>query len=181
MSSDDRRLALMLRVIAILDMPARWVGKLAAWLIVPMILALVYEVFFRYVLNEATMWAYDITYMLYATMFMLGAAYALQTDSHVRADFLYNMLPLRYQAGIDTFFYILFFFPALVIYTWLTWDFAADSWRELERIPTSPWMPPIYPLKSVMPATGIVLLIQGVSEVLKSLYVLITNERFRSP
>ena len=179
MASDDRRLVPLLCTIAVLDMPARWAGKLAAWLIVPMILALVYEVFWRYVLNAPTVWAYDITYMLYAAMFMLGAAYALQNDSHVRADFLYNMLPVRYQAGIDAFFYLVFFFPALIIFTWLTWGYAADSWAELERIPTSPWMPPIYPLKSVMPATGILLLIQGVSETLKSVYVIITNERFR--
>ncbi len=179
MDTADERLPGLHAVVRALDIPGRWAGKLVAWLIVPMVAVLVYEVISRYALGSPTIWAYDMTYMLYAAIFMLGAAYALGTDSHVRADFLYNILPPRYQALIDATFYVLLFFPAIGIFTWLTYDFALVSWQRQETIPTSPWMPPIYPLKTVMPVTGVLLLVQGVSETLKCGYCIATNRPFR--
>lgn len=172
----ERRLRL---VVAALDVPGRWVGKTAAWLIVPMVGVLVYEVISRYVFDSPTIWAYDITYMLYGALFMLGAAYTLQRDAHVRADFFYNILPVRWQGVIDATFHLFLFFPAIGIFTWLTAGYAYSSWISHERIPTSPWMPIIYPFKTLMPVTGLLLLIQGFSEFLKSLYCVVTNERYR--
>ncbi|MEY8840637.1 TRAP transporter small permease subunit [Cribrihabitans sp. XS_ASV171] len=162
-----------------LDMPAMIVGKAAAWLILPMIVALVWEVVARFGFNRPTAWAYDATYMLYGALFMLGAAWTLGRDSHVRADFLFNVLPPRWQGVIDALFIVFLFFPAMYFFTEATWEYAAKSWMRGERIPTSPMMPIIYPLKTVMPITGILLLIQGVSELIKSYYNIATNRRFR--
>lgn len=162
-----------------LDMPAMLIGKFAAWLILPMILALVYEVVARFGFNRPTAWAYDATYMLYGAMFMLGAAWTLGRDAHVRADFLFNVLPPRWQGTIDALFIVCLFFPAMFLFTEATWDYAAKSWQRGERIPTSPMMPIIYPLKTVMPVTGVLLLIQGLSELVKSLFTIATNRRFR--
>lgn len=162
-----------------LDMPAMIVGKLAAWLILPMIAVLVFEVISRFGFNRPTAWAYDATYMLYGALFMLGAAWTLGRDSHVRADFLFNVLSPRWQGTIDALFIVCLFFPAMFLFTEATWEYAAKSWMRGERIPTSPMMPIIYPLKTVMPVTGILLLIQGVSELIKSLYTIRTNTRFR--
>ena len=172
----ERRLR---RVTAILDMPGIIIGKMAAWLIVPMMFALVYEVVARFAFNRPTVWAYDATYMLYATMFMLGAAYALAKDAHVRADFLFNVLSPRTQGIIDGLFIICLFFPAMYLFTLATYEYAATSWRRGERLPSSPMMPIIYPLKTVMPITGVLLLIQGLSELLKSSFAIATNRRFR--
>jgi TRAP-type mannitol/chloroaromatic compound transport system permease small subunit len=178
MALQGRVLGSLRRVIGILDLPGRWAGKLAAWLILPMVFVLVYEVISRYALNSPTVWAYDITYMFYGTLFLLGAAYALGRDSHVRADFLYNILSPRYQGVIDAALYVTLFFPAIGIFTWIVWGYATNSWEMGERIPTSPWMPVIYPYKAVMPVMGVLLLIQGVSELLKSLHAILANERF---
>lgn len=166
-------------IVALLDLPGLWVGRVVAWLIIPLIGVLVYEVIMRYGMNRPTMWAYDITYMLYGAMFMLGAAYALGRDEHVRADFLFNILSPRWQGLLDGSFTLFLFFPALLFFTIATFDYAAVSWSRGERIITSPWMPIIYPLKTVMPVTGGLLLIQGVSELLKSAYAVATNRRFR--
>ena len=154
------------RLTRILDVPGMIVGKTAAWLIVPMIGALVYEVIARFGFNSPTMWAYDATFMFYGALFMLGAAYTLGLDSHVRADFLFTLC---------------LFFPAMYFFTVATFDYALVSWTRGERIPTSPMMPIIYPLKTVMPITGALLLIQGVSELLKSYFSIVTNRRFRTP
>lgn len=162
-----------------LDMPGMIVGKLAAWLIVPMVLALVYEVVARFGFNRPTMWAYDATFMFYGALFMLGAAWTLGQDSHVRADFLFNVLSPRWQGIIDGLFIVFLFFPAMYFFTVATFDYALTSWQRGERIPTSPMMPIIYPLKTVMPVTGLLLFIQGVSELLKCWFSIRTNRRFR--
>lgn len=172
----ERRLR---RATEILDLPAVIVGKAAAWLILPMTGALVYEVIARFGFNRPTMWAYDATYMLYGALFMLGAAYTLGRDAHVRADFLFNVLPPRWQGTIDALFIVFLFFPAMYFFMLATFDYALVSWQRGERIPTSPMMPIIYPLKTVMPITGLLLLIQGVSELLKSYYSIASNRRFR--
>lgn len=164
----------------ILDMPGKYVGLAAAWLVVPMVVVLVYDVVSRYAFDRPIIWTYDITYMLYGSIFLLGAAYALGRDKHVRADFLYNTLSPRWQGIIDLLFYLFLFFPSIGTYTWLTAHFAAHSWAIGETIPTSPWMPIIYPYKTVMPVCGILLLIQGISEVLKNIYSISTNRRFRN-
>lgn len=172
----ERRLR---RVTRILDFPGMLVGKVAAWLIVPMVGALVYEVIARFGFNSPTMWAYDATFMLYGTLFMLGAAWTLGLDSHVRADFLFNVLSPRWQGLIDGVFTLFLFFPAMYFFTAATFDYALTSWQRGERIPTSPMMPIVYPLKTVMPVTGALLFIQGISEFLKSCFSIATNRRFR--
>ncbi|MWD28445.1 TRAP transporter small permease subunit [Aquicoccus sp. SCR17] len=175
----DAQEARIRRITHWLDMPGLVVGKIAAWLILPMIAALVFEVVSRFGFNRPTAWAYDATYMLYGALFMLGAAWTLGRDSHVRADFLFNVLPPRWQGAIDATFMVCLFFPAMYFFTEATWEYAAKSWMRGERIPTSPMMPIIYPLKTVMPVTGVLLLIQGVSELIKSVFTIATNRRFR--
>lgn len=172
----ERRLR---RITWLLDVPGAVVGKVAAWLILPMVGGLVYEVVARFGFNSPTLWAYDVTFMLYGTLFMLGAAYTLGRDSHVRADFLFNILSPRWQGMIDGLFIVFLFFPAMYFFTVATFEYALTSWQRGERIPTSPMMPIIYPLKTVMPVTGLLLLIQGVSELLKSYYSIVSNRRFR--
>ena len=150
-----------------IDLIAIWSGKLCAWLIVPMIVALVYEVFARYGFDAPTMWAYDMTFMLYGSHFMLGAAFALQKGAHIRTDFLYRLWSDRVQASVDLAAYLLLFFPGFFFLLWVSVEFAAQSWAQSELITTSPWMPIVYPFKTVIPATAALLMIQAVSESLK--------------
>ncbi len=170
----------LLKVIAVLEFPSVIVAKLAAWLIVPMTGALVYEVVARYIFNAPTIWAYDMTYMFAGALFMLGSAYALRQGIHVRADFITSMQQPRWQALIDVVLYILVYFPAIALFLDTSLNFAIQSWLQGESFPQSPWMPIIYPLKTVMPLTLVLLLIQGLAELLKALWTLRTNMIFRS-
>lgn len=169
----------LLRAITILEFPSIVVAKLAAWLIVPMTAGLVYEVVARYIFNAPTIWAYDMTYMFAGALFMLGSAYALRQGIHVRADFLTSMSRPRWQALIDVVLYIVVYFPAIALFLDTSLTFAIQSWHQGESFPQSPWMPIIYPLKSVMPMTLALLLIQGVAELLKALWTVRTNVAFR--
>ena len=168
----------LLAAIRLLEWPSIAIGKLAAWVIVPMTGALVYEVISRYVFDRPTVWAYDITYMTAGALFMLGAAFALRNGSHVRADFLLTALRPRWQATIDLLLYIAVYFPAIGIFFWVSLGFATQSVRQQETYPESPWMPYIYPLKIVMPVTLALLLLQGLAEVLKAQWTARTDQPF---
>ena len=169
----------LLKVIQVLEFPVVLIAKLGAWLIVPMTAGLVYEVVSRYIFNAPTIWAYDMTYMFSGALFMLGSAYALRQGSHVRGDFLLESLSPRWQATIDILLYIAVYFPAMALFFWASFTYAAQSVAQNETYPQSPWMPIIYPLKIVMPVTLALLLIQGVAEVLKTIWVLRHNTAFK--
>jgi TRAP-type mannitol/chloroaromatic compound transport system permease small subunit len=160
----------MERLLRIFDGISIWTGKAFAWLVVPLVCALVYEVISRYFFNAPTQWAYDTTYMLYGAHFMLVAAFGLAKHDHIRTDFIYRLLPVRGQATIDAILYLLLYLPALVVFLWVSTEFAYVSWMQGERSNLSPWLPPIYPLKTALPVSAALLLVQGVSEFLKSVY-----------
>jgi TRAP-type mannitol/chloroaromatic compound transport system permease small subunit len=165
--------------IAVLEYPSVIVAKLAAWVILPMTGALVYEVVSRYIFDSPTIWAYDMTYMFSGALFMLGSAYALRNGSHVRADFLLTSLKPRWQALIDLALYLFVYFPAIGLFFWASATFTLQSWQQHEAYPGSPWMPVIYPLKTVMPVTLALLLLQGIAEVLKAQWTARHNVAFR--
>ena len=96
--------------IKLLDQVSIWSGKAFAWLIIPMVICLVYEVFARYLFNAPTLWAYDMTYMLYGSHFMLGAAFTLAMQGHIRTDFFYRLWSVRWQGTVDSLLYIFSFF-----------------------------------------------------------------------
>ena len=160
----------MRKTITWIDTFSRWVGLIVCWFTIPLMAAMVYEVTARYVFVAPTMWAYDISRMLYGALFMLGAGYALSRGVHIRADFLYRNWSPRTQGIIDASLYIVFYFPGLLVFLWMATDFATLSWIRGERGMDTAWMPIMGPIKTALPVGVFFLLVQGVSELLKSLY-----------
>lgn len=156
--------------ITAIDTLSLWVGRIVCWLTIPLLFAMVYEVFMRYVFVAPTMWAYDISRFLYGAMFMLGAGYALSKGVHIRADFIYRNWSERTQGIIDTTLYILFYFPGLFVFLWMATDFASTAWLRGERGMDTAWMPHLGPIKTALPVGVALLIIQGVSETMKSYY-----------
>ena len=169
------------RAVHALDRVNLWSGKIVGWLIFPMVLSLVYEVTARYLFNAPTIWAYDMTYMLYGAFFMLGSGYTLMRGGHIRTDMVYAKLTPRRQGAVDAACYVLFYFPAIIAFLWVTWPFFLSAFLRGERVVSSPWMPVIYPLKFVMPVTCVLLLIQGAAELLRSVHVMRTGEWIGRP
>lgn len=165
----------MLRALRAIDSISIWSGRVAAVLIFPMIFSLVWEVTARYFFNAPTIWANDLSTILYGAMFMIGSAYALQRQQHIRTDWLYEKWSVRTRAMVDSACYILLYFPGLTIFLWVGWKYALRSTTLQERIISSPWMPFIWPLKLCIPIATLLLLIQGISELTKSLYALKTG------
>jgi TRAP-type mannitol/chloroaromatic compound transport system permease small subunit len=157
-------------VIRAIDALNEWTGSIIAWLIVPMVGSLVYEVGARYLFDAPTVWAYDMTYMLYGTFFMVGSAYTLKHKGHIRTDSFYGDWTPRRQGWVDTVCYLVFFFPPLIAFLVVTWDYFWKSYGQDERIMTSPWMPLVWPFKFALPLATALLLLQGLSELLKSVH-----------
>ena len=160
----------LLRTIRAIDRFSEWSGKTIAWLILPLVLGLTYEATARYLFNAPTLWAFDLSYMLYAAIFMLGAHYTLLKGAHIRTDMLWEKFSVRTKGRIDAVAYLFFFFPAMILLFYASFDEAWHSWRMGELSEQTAWRPILWPFKAVVPLTALLLLIQGVSELLKSLY-----------
>ncbi|MCY4052130.1 MAG: TRAP transporter small permease subunit [Gammaproteobacteria bacterium] len=160
----------MAETILRIDRFSHWIGRIVCWLLVPMCLAMVYEVIARKFFVAPTMWAYDISRMLYGALFTLGAGYALYRGIHIRADFLYRNWSSKSQGTIDALLYLVFYFPGLVVFMWMSIDYAWLAISKGERGMDTAWMPYMGPIKSALPIGILFLLIQGISEFLKSYY-----------
>jgi TRAP-type mannitol/chloroaromatic compound transport system permease small subunit len=134
-----------------------------------------WEVIARYLLNDPTIWAYDLTYMLYGSMFMLGTAYALLRGAHIRTDMLWDRWSDRRKGMVDAIAFLAFFFPAMVMVLLSSVDDAWYAFRIGERSEQTAWRPLIWPFKATVPLAAFLLIVQGVSELLKNIYAIRTG------
>jgi TRAP-type mannitol/chloroaromatic compound transport system permease small subunit len=153
-----------------IDLVSKWIGNIVCWIMIPLIFSMVYEVLARKLFLAPTVWAYDMSRFLYGALFMLGAGYALSKGLHIRADFLYRDFKIKTQGIIDTTLYVLFYFPGLLFFFYKTTGFVGESIMRSEKGMDTSWMPYLWPIKSCLWFGILFLLIQGISEVLKSYY-----------
>lgn len=165
----------MIHYIRFADSVSAWFGKTFAWCVVVMTFGVSYEVFVRYALRSPTPWAFDLTYMMYGTMFMMAGAYALSREAHVRGDFVYRLWKPATQAKVELVLYFLFFFPGVLALVFAGWKYASRSWRFLEVSSMSPANIPIFQFKTVIVAAGILLLIQGIAQVMRCIIAIRTG------
>jgi TRAP-type mannitol/chloroaromatic compound transport system permease small subunit len=165
-------------IVELIDGIANWSGRATAWLIIPMTIAVTWEVVARHFFRAPTIWAFDTTYMLYGTHFMLGTAYTLMRVGHVRTDMLYSRWSIRRQNWIDAIGYFFFFFPAMILLFYFGWQEFYHSFSIGETSDASPWRPIVYPFKGVIPLTAVLLLTQGIAELFKSVYAIRTGREW---
>ncbi len=160
----------MTHTIRIIDALSRLVGWLVAWFILIVMGSMIYEVVARYVFTAPTVWAYDVSRMFCGAAFVLGGGYALAKGVHIRSDFLYRNWSVKTQGRVDALLYLVFFFPTMLILLWVSGEWA---WRSLsmgERGMDTALAPLLGPVKSSLPIGILFLTIQGISELLKSVY-----------
>lgn len=171
----------MLRFIHFIDRITEWFGKAFAWCVVVMTFATGYEVFVRYVLDDPTSWSFDLSYMMYGTMFMMAGAYTLSRNGHVRGDFLYRLWKPKTQATVEIVLYFLFYFPGVLALIYAGWRYAGRAFNGTDpsRWEVSVYSPagvPVFQFKAVIVAAGILLLIQGVAQVCRCILAMSNNE-----
>ena len=150
-----------------MDKVSERVGKIACWIIVPLVLGTVYDVFMRYVFQAPTKWAYEMTWMEYGALFMLGGAYGLLHKLHVRVDVVFKNYPKRVQLWFDAVVYLFVFLPLFAILIISSISFAYEACMIWEVSAISYWQPYIWPIKTLMPAVFILMFLQAISELIK--------------
>ena len=165
-----------LGVIRTIDKFTEWTGYVFVLFMIPLIFANVIEVFARYVLKAPTIWALDMTTMSYAVLFMLGSALALLKGAHVRTDMLWEKFSDRKKGMIDSLAFLLFFLPTMAVLFVISVDDFFYSVSINERSSSGAWTPVLWPLRGVIPLTAFMLFLQGISELLKSLWAWRTGE-----
>jgi TRAP-type mannitol/chloroaromatic compound transport system permease small subunit len=157
------------RVVRAIDAVSTAAGWLAGWLIVPITVAVSWEVVARYAFHAPTKWSYEAGWMLYGAQFMLAASYTLLKGGHIRTDVFYERWSPKTRATIDALCYVLFFFPGMLCIFYAGAVEAHHTWQIGERtglrIATLPV--PMYWLKTVIPLTAALLVLQGISELIR--------------
>jgi TRAP-type mannitol/chloroaromatic compound transport system permease small subunit len=166
----------MLSIIHAIESLNIWIGRAFGWCILILTMSVAYEVFVRYVLNAPTVWAFDMMIQMYGALFLMAGAYALAQDTHVRADVIYRLIPVKWQARIDFVLYFIFFFPGMLALVYYGAEIASDSWRYKEVSWNSPARIQIYFFKTLIPIAGTMLIAQGISECMRCISALKTGE-----
>jgi TRAP-type mannitol/chloroaromatic compound transport system permease small subunit len=165
----------MQKLLLLVDKLSTRVGHAFSWLIIVMAGLIVWEVFYRYVMNRPHAWVFDAQIMMYGTLFMMCGAYTLAASGHVRGDVLYGFFRPRTQAAIDLVLYIVFFLPGIVALTWAGWTFAQEAMTIREQTFSAEPLP-LYPFKFVIPFAGGLLLLQGIVEIARCVLCLRQGE-----
>lgn len=165
----------MQKLLLLVDKLSTRVGHAFSWLVVAMTGLIVWEVFYRYVMNRPHAWVFDAQIMMYGTLFMMCGAYTLAASGHVRGDVLYGFFRPRTQAAIDLVLYILFFLPGIVALTWAGWTFAQEALAIREQTFSAEPLP-LWPFKFVISFAGGLLLLQGIVEIVRCVLCLRQGE-----
>ncbi|HET9736243.1 MAG TPA: TRAP transporter small permease subunit [Burkholderiales bacterium] len=164
------------KVIYGIDQLSKTIGHAFAWCIVILTLGTCYEVVVRYVFDNPTSWAFDMSYIMYGAVFYMAGAYTLSRGGHVRADMFYRLLSPKRQAAIELVLYILFFFPGILALVVAGGAYGFESMRLREVSVNSPAGVPIWPLKMMIQFGAALIALQGFAEVLRCVVCLRTGQ-----
>ncbi len=159
-----------------LDQFSEWTGRAISWLTLGMVIVTFAVVVLRYLFNVGWIGMQEsITYM-HALVFMLGAAYTLRHDGHVRVDIFYQKFSPRGRAWVDLLGTLFLLLPVTLFITWISWEYVASSWSLHEGSRETGGLPGVYLLKTAIPMMALLLVLQGTSLALRSVLVLLGHE-----
>ena len=167
----------LLRIVQVrLDQFAELTGNVIAWLVLFMMLVTSLVVFMRYLLNTGSIALQESVIYMHGLVFLLGAAYALKRQAHVRVDILYQKFSPRTQALVDLLGTLLFLIPFAVFVTWVSIEYVSFSWALRESSPEPGGLPGVFLLKTLIPVMSITLLLQGLSELIRNALIVFGSD-----
>ncbi|MRR37265.1 TRAP transporter small permease subunit [bacterium] len=164
----------MKKILSLIDATNTWIGKVTSILSLVVALIITYEIFMREVLVKPTLWVAEGTVFGCGLLYLLGGAWTLKQDGHVRVDMLYHGLSRRGKAMIDcvTYFAFLLYITVMI---WASWQYMEQSIAVRETT-MSPWDPIIWPFKVALVASLIMLLMQQTAKFVRDLYFVMKGE-----
>jgi len=170
-------MAVLERILNGIDFICVWAGKLAAFLVLLLMAAVVYEVISRYVFDAPTMWSFEIQRMVGGTIFVMGFAWVLIMKAHVRVDLFYQRFSPRGQAILDAVLTLLLVFPLWIVVMPRMIEWVQISWAIQERSSDSAWRNIIYPFKTVAPIGISLLLLALVTTFIRDIRTIFRGKR----
>lgn len=161
------------KLVVLADTISDVTGRSVAWLTLAMMVVTCLIVVLRYGFQYGSIALQESVVYLHALVFMLGAAYTLGKDEHVRVDVFYRTFSQRKKAWVNLIGGIIFLLPVTLYTFYLSMDYVAVSWRVLETSPEPGGLPFIYLLKTLIPVMMISLLLQGIADIIKNLAVIL--------
>jgi TRAP-type mannitol/chloroaromatic compound transport system permease small subunit len=151
-----------------IDSLSVWSGKIFSMLVLPIIVLETGESILRYIIQKPTDWSWELAAMLFGAFFMMGGAWVLKENNHVRTDVFYNNLSRKWRAYFDLFFFTTVFFVFAGV---MVWKMGANAIYSvgIQETTFSMWAPPLYPLKVIFAFSYILLLLQGLAKWLRDL------------
>jgi TRAP-type mannitol/chloroaromatic compound transport system permease small subunit len=162
-------------IVQVLDNVAEWTGRVIAWFTLAMMLLTCLVVAMRYGFGKGSIGLQESVMYLHGMVFMLGIAYTLKHQAHVRVDILYERFSIRARAIVDTLGTLLFLLPFSVFLLWISLDYVALSWSMKESSGQPGGLPGVFLLKTLLPVTALLILLQGLAELLRSFLVLMNR------
>ncbi len=148
------------------------VGQGVSWLTTVLVLVVVFDVFTRYVLNASMVAVQELEWHLFAVIFLLGAAYTLKHDKHVRVDVIYARQSPKVKAWINLLGMVLCLLPFCAVVVWASWGFVESSFSVSEGSENPGGLPARSVLKACIPVSFVLLFLQGIAEALRSVLVI---------
>jgi TRAP-type mannitol/chloroaromatic compound transport system permease small subunit len=165
----------MKKFLSVIDAISIWSGKVASWLILLVVGFIIYEILMRYVFHLPTLWVSESMVFGAGLTYVLGAAWALQDNRHVKIDLIYGRLTPRQRAVMDSITFV-FFALYMIVFLWATAEYARRSVSVLETS-GSAWDPPVYPIKLALMAGVALLLLQGIAKFIRDLHFAIKGNQ----
>jgi TRAP-type mannitol/chloroaromatic compound transport system permease small subunit len=149
------------------DRLSAWTGALSAWLVIPLMLVVLYEVTMRHFFNNPTAWGYDVSWMLFAAQFVLGGAFTHLRKGHVRIDVVYGTLSERAKLIYDFLTNLIIIMPPMILFGWAGVIFSLKAYSIGEKLSKGTWVFPTGPPKTLIPAGFFLLALQSLAEIVR--------------
>ncbi|MFQ5642902.1 MAG: TRAP transporter small permease subunit [Thiogranum sp.] len=157
-----------------LDRLAEIIGRASAWLTLALVLVTFAVVVLRYAFQFGSIAMQESILYLHASVFMLGAAYTLLLDGHVRVDIFYRGFSRKRKALVDLLGALFLLLPVCIFLLWSSWGYVAAAWSLHEGSGETGGLPYVYLLKTLIPLAALLLIVQGISQALASLGTLLS-------
>ena len=165
----------MKNILTAIDQLSIWTGKISSLMVLIVTMVVLWEVLTRYLLHQPTSWAAESMGLGCALLYVLGAAWVMQADKHVKIETIYEKVSPRVKAGMDAMTYF-FFLIYTGMMTWATGKYALNS-LAMGQGSGTPWNPPIYPIKLALAFGFLILVVQGTAKFIRDLYFMTTGNK----
>jgi TRAP-type mannitol/chloroaromatic compound transport system permease small subunit len=167
------------RILAASESFIDWTGRTVSWLSLALVLVTFTVVVLRYVFDDGSIALQEVGTYLHACIFLVGMAYTLQQDAHVRVDIFYARLSKHNKAWVDLFGSLFMLLPFMLFISWISWSYIIDSWSVLEGSREAGGLPGVFLLKSLILVMTALLSLQALTQVARNIETLLSSDQGR--